>query len=250
MNLDHPHSCQIPGLRRLWQEAFGDSDAFLDGFFRLAFEPARCLCITEQEEILAALYWFDAECDGQPMAYVYAVATAKAHRGKGYCHSLMGALAQHLKSNGYAAALLVPGNESLAAFYESMGYRFFGGIHSFSCLPLFPAAPLRRLSPEEYGQLRRRYLPMGSVVQEGGSLSFLETYAELYAGEDFLLTVYREGTTAIVLELLGDPKAAPHILTALGAKQGTFRIPGKEPFAMWLPFGNAPEPAYFGLAFD
>ena len=30
MTIDSPSANQIPGLRQLWQQAFGDTDAFLD----------------------------------------------------------------------------------------------------------------------------------------------------------------------------------------------------------------------------
>lgn len=250
MNIDHPASNQIPGLRALWKEAFGDSEAFLDGFFRNAFAPERCLCMTEKGEILAVMYWFDVYAADAPMAYLYAVATAKVHRGKGYCTTLMDTVTSHLKKNGYAAALLVPGSGELAKLYGKMGYRFFGGIHSFSCLPQAPAATLRQISGAEYGALRAQYLPEGGIRQEKENLSFLESYVNLYAGEDFIVAVYPEKDTAIGLELLGNFQAAPHILAALGAKQGTFRTPGEDPFAMWLPFCDMPVPSYFGLAFD
>ena len=39
MRSDHPTDNEIPGLRQLWQEAFGDADAFLDSFFQTAFSP-------------------------------------------------------------------------------------------------------------------------------------------------------------------------------------------------------------------
>ena len=33
----------IPALRRLWKQAFGDDDQLLDSFFSIAFSPDRCL---------------------------------------------------------------------------------------------------------------------------------------------------------------------------------------------------------------
>ena len=77
MTIDLPKPGQIPQLRQLWQEAFGDSDAFLDSFFSLSFAPERCRCVTEENHVTAALYWFDCSCHGGKMAYLYAVATGK-----------------------------------------------------------------------------------------------------------------------------------------------------------------------------
>ena len=59
MIIDHPTTTQIPQLRSLWKEAFGDSDAFLDIFFQRAFSPQRCCCVTQGDAVVAALYWFD-----------------------------------------------------------------------------------------------------------------------------------------------------------------------------------------------
>ena len=71
MKIDHPAFEQVPGLRQLWQEAFGDSDAFLDGFFDTGFSPRRCLCVTDGEPV-AAVYWFDCRFAGEKLAYLYA----------------------------------------------------------------------------------------------------------------------------------------------------------------------------------
>lgn len=123
MRIDKPTKDAIPALRALWKEAFLDTDAFIDLFFRTAFSPDRCRCITEGEEILAALYFFDAEADGRRIAYLYAIAARKAHRGKGLCRMLMEDTHRYLFREGYAGALLVPGSASLFAFMKKWATR-------------------------------------------------------------------------------------------------------------------------------
>lgn len=250
MKPKHPEISRIPALRKLWQEAFGDSDAFLDGFFATAFAQARCLCIAQGENVLSAAYWLDVELPEGKGAYIYAVATLQAHQGKGLATAVMHAVRETLRQRGYVAAILVPGEPPLADFYRAMGYEFFGGTSSVSALAKSPGVTLRQIGAEEYGWLRRHYLPAGGVIQEGESLSFLETFANLYAGKDFILAAYREKDTLSGLELLGNEAQAPHILHTLGAKQGSFRMPGGENFAMWLPLQAVEAPSYFGLAFD
>ena len=122
MYISHPASAQIPKLRKLWQNTFGDSDAFLDIFFETAFSPKRSFCATINDTVIGALYWFDCECAEQKIAYLYAVATAKEFRGQGICHKLMVHTHQHLKEQGYAGAILSPAEESLFVFYGKMGY--------------------------------------------------------------------------------------------------------------------------------
>ena len=65
--------CEISSLRRLWKEAFGDTDEFLDAFFSTGFSPDRCRSITMEGETAAAAYWLPCVCQGQPFAYIYAV---------------------------------------------------------------------------------------------------------------------------------------------------------------------------------
>jgi len=245
MNIDHPTLTQIPQLRALWKEAFGDSDSFLDTFFATAFAPERCLCVAADGEIAAAAYWFSC---GQ-YAYIYAVATARKHRGQGYCRTLMARIHKLLQSQGYDGCIVVPGEESLRCFYADMGYKDFGGMEEFSCTAGAPL-PLRKIGSEEFATLRRQSLPEGGVVQEEENLTFLSRWAEFYAGADFLLTVTREGNTLRGLELLGNRAATPGILAALGARNGTFRTPGVAPFAMYKSLVDKKFPTYFCFAFD
>ena len=245
MNIEYPALGQIPQLRRLWQEAFGDTDAFLDVFFRTAFATNRCLCATENGQLAAAAYWFSCG----KYAYIYAVATAKSHRGRGICHQLMAKIHEILACEGYCGCIVVPGEESLRRFYGGMDYRDCGGIGEISCTAGAPL-PIRKLTPAEFASLRRQHLPENSVLQEHENLAFLSQWAEFYAGEDFLLAATREGDEIRGWELLGNTHAAAGIVAALGAKSGTFRTPGDTPFAMYHPLTCKNAPAYFGFAFD
>ena len=244
MNLNHPTAAHVPALRQLWKEAFGDTDNFLDKFFGIAFAPERCLCATVGCEIAAMAYWFDCK----EYAYIYAVATAEKHRGKGICHALMEKIHQILTSRGYAGCILVPGEESLRVFYRGMGYENCGGVREFDAEAGAPL-PLRKLDLAEYAALRRQYLPEGGVVQEGVNLDFLASWASFYEGEKALVAAIWEDGKLLVLELLGDVQSAAGIAAALGAETGWFRAPGETPFAMHRPLNQPTAPKYFGFCF-
>ena len=237
-------------LRSLWQEAFGDDDAFLDAFFRTAFSPERCNVLTDGSRLQAALYWFDCRCRGQKLAYIYAVATAKDLQGRGLCRSLMEDTHCRLQKDGYAGAILVPGEEALFRMYAAMGYEIFSTVREFSCTASGNSLPLRQIGREEYAHLRREFLPQDGVVQEGENLTFLETQCSFFAGENCLLAARREEGRLFCAELLGE--AAPaDILSTLQCSEGTFRAPGPgRPFAMYRSFNGEPASGYFGLAFD
>lgn len=252
MNVTSPESRHIPQLRALWKTAFGDEDAFLDAFFSAAFSPDRCRCIGEADRILAVLYWFDVSCAGQKFAYLYAVATDPAHRGRGLCRALMEDTAAHLTGLGYHGLILVPQKEPLRAMYRKLGFADCGRVSSFTApAEDFPVS-LRRLTPAEYAARRRQLLPPGGILQEGENLAFLASYALFFEGDDWLAALTIEAGKLICHELLGNPNASYGIVAALGCGEGSFRIPGNDlPFAQYRKLQpDCIEPAYFGLAFD
>lgn len=234
-------------LRTLWTECFGNEDGWIDAFFSTAFRPEQVQTLTRQGQLAAALCWMDVSCQEKKLAYLYAIATAPAFRGQGLCRRLMEKTHGELIRRGYAGAVLVPADAGLRKMYARMGYRSFGGIRQLSARADAPVA-VCQLSPEEYTDARRAWLPAGGVVQEAGAPEYLGTAAWLYAGEDFLLAMSPEG---FGVELLGNANAAPGILGALGISEGTFRVPGEEPFAMYHSLTEDTwTPGYFGLAFD
>ena len=149
MNSSAPTAEQIPQLRRLWQQTFHDSDAYLDAFFSLAFSESRCRCLTDQGRVLSCLYWFDATFCNQPVAYLYAISTDPAFQGRGLCKMLMEDTHRHLSHNGYRAAILVPGEESLFSFYSKLGYQNFSAIKKFSAVSGGDTIPLQKISSKE-----------------------------------------------------------------------------------------------------
>lgn len=252
MKIDFPIPAQGMDMARLWQEAFGDSFEFIEGFFCTAYSPARCRCVTIGGEVAAVLYWLDTEYDGQRFAYIYAVATKKSHRGKGLCRLLMEDTHTHLLGRGYAGALLVPQSQSLRDLYRKLGYEECTTIGEFTCEAAEEATALHRIDRDAYAAARRSFLPEGGVVQENENIAYLENMAFFYQGTDFLLCARQENRELHAPEILGNTNAAPGILKALNCRKGTFRTPGGDiPFAMCLPFEEGVrKPTYLGLAFD
>jgi ribosomal protein S18 acetylase RimI-like enzyme len=239
-------------LKNLWQLAFGDSMEFIDLFFRTAYSSDRCLYLTEDDEITAALYWLDCGYQEQKQAYIYAVATHPDHRGKGLCRRLLKDVHKHLVETGYESAMLVPETESLRQMYRKLGYEDCTTVSEFSCTAGDSPMLLRAIGPAEYAALRRELLPGNSVLQEGENLTFLAQQAQFFAGDRLLLTAWQDEDTLHAMEFLGDRSIAPAILRTLNCTQGHFRTPGTgKPFAMFHPLtAAATKPDYFGFAFD
>lgn len=251
MRSDHPTPAQRPGLEALWAQAFGDPAEFIRDFFETAYDPGRCLCVTEGEKVLAALYWFDCAWEGRPVAYIYAVATAEAARGRGLCRGLMERCLALLRARGYSGALLAPAGEALFRMYEKMGFVCPLTIREFPALAGPTPARVTAIEPAEYAALRREALPEGGVVQEGENLAFLSRFARFYRGEGCFFAASMEETHLFSMEFFGDETQIPGILKALGAETGTFRTPGNDrPFALYAPLTHAPAPQYFALSFE
>lgn len=252
MKIDFPVPSQYDQLTQLWQEAFHDSEEFIDGFFCTGFSPARCRCVEEEGKIIGALYWFDTHYENQRFAYIYAVAVAQSHRGRGICKALMADTHNHLKLRGYDGVLLMPETAELRQMYTKFGYTDCTQIRSFSCQAGSTPAELRRIDRDEYARLRRTYLPEGGAVQEDESIAYLEMMAFFYAGSDFLLAARKQGQHLKGLELLGNTDAAPGICAALNCLEGSFRGPGAgSDLSMFLALTKqATPPTYLGLVFD
>lgn len=251
MKIDAPSSNLIPQLRTLWKEAFGDSDAFLDCFFAIAYAPERCRCVTEGSNVKAALYWFDVPFSGQKFAYLYAVATAADSRGKGFCRQLMADTAEVLRKSGYHGALLVPQDEKLRTMYGRMGYLPAAGIDAFFCTGS-GSLKYAEITPEEYVLRRQALLPDGDASPEGPLLDFLSALVQFYAGDGFLAAVSRETDRLWIPEYLGRRDAVPALVAALGYESAAIRAPGDSiPFAMYLPLSpDCRKPDYYPFALD
>lgn len=239
-------------LLKLWKQAFGEHDGFWELFLETGFSRDRCLYLSQGQRITAALCWFDLDVLDQQWAYVYAVVTDPDFRGRGLCRRLFARAEALWHRQGYAGVLLVPADEGLREMYRKMGYETCTTVSSLTVGAAEVPVSLAPLSPADYAALRRTLLPQGAAIQEGETLSFLAAQAALYSGSGFLLACWQEDGTLHAMELLGDTSAAPGIVTALGCKQGIFRIPGPGiPWAMGKKLQNdAPFPTYFGFAFD
>lgn len=247
----------IPELRELWKEAFGDSDAYLDTFFSVAFSSRRCRVAVGNGQIMGALYWFPCTCRGQSLAYVYAVATRRDCQGKGVATALMEDLNKDLEMSGISGIILVPGSTELVRFYAKRGYRPCANQGRIRAIADGLRTPIKMVSPRRYGELRKDLLPLNGVVQEGVNLDFLAQNVNLYAGKDFLLAAVRQPDgTVLGLELLSKTpmKHIPGILKTLKAEEGVFHVPYEKgrPFALFRPLKDweGEVPGYFAFAFE
>ena len=240
----------ITELRALWREAFGDTEAFMDDFFRIAYSKSRCRVIRRDGKTVCALYWFDVYCGCRKLAYLYGVATLNRYRGQGIASYLIEKTCKELTEKGYSGVILVPGSQKLFEFYKKLGF--------FSCTMLREAVCsaegrclLKAVNRDEYAALRRTLLPHRGVEQEGAFLELLESQYGLFSGDGFLFCAAVKGNKAFIPEFLGDESKLPAAVGALGVELAHVRTPGnRQPFSMYRLLDGSEPPLYFGLAMD
>ena len=253
LSFSHPEQADIPSLKMLMKETFGDGDSFIDSFFGSVFSLSHTFVARNNGEISSALYVMDCEFKGQKFAYIYGVATAEKFRRRGFCSALLDYTHKELLKNGYAAELLVPETAEVESFWKKQGFKTCTYKNTlFATSDFGKDIPLSRVEKEEFEACRRALLPENSVLQEGRSTDLLYDNYDVLAGESFLLVSTAENGTLYAAEYLGHANLLPDILYTLGIQNGEFHTVGEdEPFAMYLPLqSDVLPPSYFGLAFD
>ena len=252
MFADYPQEKHIPQLRSLWKEAFEDTDAFLDGFFEYGFSDRRCRCIFDGDVPVSVLYWFEAAYQNQRFAYLYAVATAKSHRGRGLFSALLEDTKKILTESGFDGILLHPATESLGKMYGKLGFFPCTTVDVHHVCAADQPIEMREIGPVEFANLRRSLLPAGGALQEGHTLRFLASQYHFWAGEGWLAVGQVYDGELVCQEFLGDRSLLSGLVRALQVGEGTFRTPGKaHPFVWALPLKEGCRlPDYFALALD
>ena len=228
---------EVPALEAIWREAFPeDTEGEIGDFFALGFAPERSLALYRQDRPLSMLYWFDGVWGGGSFAYLYAVATSRAERGRGYSSRLVEAACERLTKSGYDGALLVPAEPELFRFYGKLGFS--------PCCPrqrmaVSDTGGLTPLTPREYEAFRKSFLKPGDGVLVGPALDYFGADGEFYEGPEGVLAV----------EEPPEPGAA----AAEGFGRAVTAAPGETPgadTAMFRPLGpgvQAPERFFMTL---
>lgn len=108
--------------KRLWKEAFGDSDEFISSFMELYYSKENMLYIEDKGKIVSMLHIIPFGLSNKPIAYMYAVATDITARGKGLATQLIKQAIEYAKEKGYKAIITLPAESELQKFYSQFGF--------------------------------------------------------------------------------------------------------------------------------
>jgi predicted acetyltransferase len=129
-----------PQIRQMWKTVFGDSDAYMDIYFREKYRNERTLVYMEGDKAMASLQMLPYRftfCDVEiPVAYISGAATLPEARKKGYMQQLLLKSFDEMAKNGVPLSILVPQEEWLLTFYEKYGYvqTFDAGVEELPSL--------------------------------------------------------------------------------------------------------------------
>lgn len=123
-------SSMLADLKQLWQECFMDDMEYIDFYFHQVAgmgESYDNILVTVIDKkpvsmltMIPATIWIHGKRTN--IFYIYAVATAKEYRKKGYAAGLL-AYAYEVAQRTNAALMLVPASETLFLYYEKLGFR-------------------------------------------------------------------------------------------------------------------------------
>lgn len=106
----------------LWKEAFGDSEEYIN-FFLGTHKGCTFVPLTDNGELVSALYLIDGTLCGINGFYLFAAATFKEHRSKGYMARLLKLAEEKAKQKNKSFIALVPAEKSLFDYYSRFGYK-------------------------------------------------------------------------------------------------------------------------------
>ena len=237
------HSKYAAALQ-LWHEAFpGEDDAFTKALFDLGY-PEHFRCIEVAGELVCMLfalpYSVKTDTGVVNARYLYAVATAKAHRGKGYAKALIAKLIRE-----ESPVFLRPMSPSLFDFYRAAGLSPLSPHGDYCGFAEWGEIALRSLSPEEYLSVRERYLvpPYACMTPAFLSLAYLDGGA-VTDDAGFAGLYERREDLVLFKEWWGDLSLAPAGAAELGAKRFCVRFAKKDGVPFGMGHGLAPETVF------
>ena len=209
---------QFSQIEELWIEAFGDDREYVQFYLAHQFTDDNLLVYIEDGRVAAmlsllpfVLHWNGQQTDAK---YVYAVATARAYRRRGYAAALLAYAKEQ-----YGTLALEPAGKELSDYYRKMGFSeaFFVREYELELTERREAPKywLLSITPLEYAALRDAYFMGDGYCQwekEMVAYALLENdfcggyaYKILHEGqEDLFFYRMEEGELRIIETTLTD----------------------------------------------
>ena len=255
----------VPSLKRLWAETFGDTPSLIDRFFELLPSMGTGLVAECGGELLGAAYVLVAELwrtEKPPLklGYIYAVAVEPTARCNGIGARLVSACQRYCWQNGIDICATLPSENSLYGWYKKVGGLSPVGRCSYeTVLPSEADAEISEFFADEYAFRRSDILHGKNYVNFNyGYMLFQEALCKTYRGGMFacgggIACGYIDNGVLLIKEVLNDtPEFIPVLCRKLGAKSALVRrsAPDGEPFIAAYGAEAFPTDTVWNLALD
>ncbi len=167
----------IPELKKIWKECFGDSDEYIDFFFKNKFFHTGCVALTENSIPVGCAYLLPVRSEEYGNTkqgyYVYAVGILKEHRGKGLFKKMHECIYEYVRSNNMFL-ILCPANEKLCNYYKRLGYIENAFVSEISLTKANnpPQYKTYKLTPDKFFKMRENEFS-NLIEWDENSLSYI-----------------------------------------------------------------------------
>ena len=257
----------IPALKKLWHEVFGDPESLVEKFFGLLGQVGSGHLAEVNGELAGAAYLLRGldYVDGDeliPCGYIYAVASYEKFRGMGIGSALTKACAESAKQWHAKMLCTLPAEDSLYKWYEELiGVKpvLYRKERETECLP---GLACRKASAAEYIEVREKLLEGSEHLSVSLHLAEFqrrlceESGGALYLGEGFAGFGYLEEGIARIKELVcAEGVSQRAAVGAMGRMMGAARALWYEADSEGEPYiaaqgGNVSENCVWNFSFD
>lgn len=145
---------------RIWRDCFGDPPALISELLMRADLLTGAVVAEADGGVRSAMFRFENLFFGEnKAAYLYALCTAPAYRGRGLGRAVNRAIAEKCFENGAEIVFLSPADGALADWYaKTLGAKPLHGWHDTLLEAVDASAVCTAISPEEYCKERRSTL--------------------------------------------------------------------------------------------
>lgn len=150
-----------PVVRQMWKTCFGDTEEFLDTFFKYKYKPENTLLYFEEGKVVASLQmlpytitFYEQEI---PFAYMAGLCTLPEYRKKGFMAQLIHKAHEVILQRNIPLAILIPAEDWLYGFYEKYGYEqvFEKDDNPIPLKEIIDAYPGEKVAYKEFDSLFR-----------------------------------------------------------------------------------------------
>ncbi len=167
--LTTPTPSDIPALKTIWHNVFGDDLADIDRFFQTLYANKNTLIWKDSDKLVSMLYMLPYEHN----VYLYALATLPEYRGCGIMKKLINEACQRAAKQGAKGVFLIPA-EGMETYYERFGFALYNGRELDKNRP--PATDYEMQIQDFVEYLDETFIPETIMAKDFGGFNIKELF--------------------------------------------------------------------------